>query len=107
MEGGSDPVAVALVAAEKQKITKEQAMRFDANEAKSGNHLQDSLGKRMLLDQAGEWPACVGKLFKMSAEDVPRRCGQALRGAVVSRGQPHGPEKKYVAQVSLPLLQIL
>ena len=46
MEGGSDPLAVALVAAEKQTIMKEQAMRIQANETKSGHHLQDAIGKQ-------------------------------------------------------------
>ncbi len=86
MEGGSDPLAVALVAAEKQTIMREQAMRIQANEARSGHHLQDSVGKKLLLDQAGEWVACVRKLSKMSAADVQRRCGHALRGATA--GEP-------------------
>ena len=60
MEGGSDPLAVALVAAEKQTIMREQAMRIQANEARSGHQLQDSVGKKLLFDQAGEWAACVG-----------------------------------------------
>ena len=86
MEGGSDPLAVALVAAEKQTIMREQAMRIQANEARSGHQLQDSVGKKLLFDQAGEWAACVGKLCKLSAEDVQRRCGQALRGGTA--GEP-------------------
>ena len=57
MEGGSDPVALAMVAAEKQVIMKEQALRIQANEAKSGHHLQDSVGKKLLLEQAEQWAA--------------------------------------------------
>ena len=39
MEGGDDPLALAMIAAEKQTIMKEQALRIQANEAKSGHHL--------------------------------------------------------------------
>ena len=43
MEGGDDPLALAIIAAEKQTIMKEQALRIQANEAKSGHHLQDTI----------------------------------------------------------------
>ena len=43
MEGGDDPLALAMIAAEKQTIMKEQALRIQANEAKSGHHLQDTI----------------------------------------------------------------
>ena len=42
MEGGDDPLALAMIAAEKQTIMKEQALRIQANEAKSGHYLQDT-----------------------------------------------------------------
>ena len=35
MEGGDDPLALAMIAAEKQTIMKEQALRTQANEATS------------------------------------------------------------------------
>ena len=43
MEGGDDPLALAMIATEKQTILKEQALRIQANEAKSGHHLQDAV----------------------------------------------------------------
>ena len=43
MEGGDDPLALAITAAEKQTIMKEQALRIQAKEAKSGHQLQDTI----------------------------------------------------------------
>ena len=80
MEGGDDPLALAMIAAEKQTIMKEQALRIQTNEAKSGHHLQDAVGKKLLLEQAEQWASSVKRLSKLSTVDVQRRCGRALQG---------------------------
>ena len=80
MDSGHDPLALALIAAEKQTIMKEQALRIQANEAKSGHQLQDSVGKKLLNEQATQWTECVGKLSKITVAQVQTRCGRALRG---------------------------
>ena len=46
MDGGDDPLALAMIIAEKQTVMKEQALRIQANEAKSGHHLQDVVERR-------------------------------------------------------------
>ena len=43
MEGGDDPQSLAMVTADNQTIMNEQALRIQANEAKSGHHLQDAI----------------------------------------------------------------
>ena len=63
-------MALAMIAAEKQVIMKEQALRIQANEAKSGHHLEDSVGKKLLLEQAEQWATCVKIVAKLSAVEV-------------------------------------
>ena len=70
MEGGSDPLALALVAAEKQTIMKEQAMRIHANEAKSGHNLQAThtfVGKP--LDERNDECTCPTVAIRAAGAD--------------------------------------
>ena len=53
MEGGDDPLALAVIAAERLTAMKEQALRIQANEAKIGHHLQDNAGKKLLSCHIG------------------------------------------------------
>ena len=83
IEASSDPHALAAVAAEKQEIMKEQAMRIARNEANAngdgGGKMVDRVGRELLKEEAGSWEATAQNIAsKISSADKQSRYDQAL-----------------------------